>query len=142
MDPLNSKDVKKLKVIFYDQYGIEHIPAGTYWRQEDKYWLWTGTIIPENIRTNSLGLYIGELKFGEFRFSIEGAQFIAKAATKNLLDLTDVQLNDWWNGVDVECVGDNAMLILTYSGRIIGCAKRKNGRLLNVVPKARRASIH
>lgn len=94
----------------------------------------------ERLRIDSLGLYFGEKKNGELRLSIEGSQLVGKSATKNVLEIDDMEFKDWIRGTDLEkdyggCIG---YVIIRHNSDFIGCGRCKEGKILNFVPKARR----
>lgn len=93
----------------------------------------------KNIRINSLGLYIAEVKGEQLRLSIEGSQLIGPSATKNVCELTREQLQQWFKGEDVKVEGSyEGFVILKHNGDYVGSGKFKEGYILNFVPKARR----
>ncbi len=93
----------------------------------------------KKIRINSLGLYIAELKNGQLRLSIEGAQIIGPTATKNVCELNREQLKQWFQGQDLTVEGTyEGFVILKYENDYVGSGKYREGTILNFVPKARR----
>ena len=89
------------------------------------------------IRINSLGMYLGELRNGELRLSIEGSQIIGKGSDKNIADIEDTRA--WLRGEDLELVGDySGFVIIRHNKDFLGCGRYKEGKILNFVPKARR----
>jgi NOL1/NOP2/fmu family ribosome biogenesis protein len=93
----------------------------------------------KNLRINSLGLYIAEVKNGQLRLSIEGAQLIGPTATKNVIELTEEQLKEWFKGNNLKIEGIyEGFAILKHKKDYVGSGKYKEGFILNFVPKARR----
>ena len=93
----------------------------------------------KNIRINSLGLYIAEVKGEQLRLSIEGSQLIGPHAIKNVCELTRPQLEQWFKGEDVKLEGTyEGFVILKHGNDYLGSGKFKEGYILNFVPKARR----
>ena len=93
----------------------------------------------KNIRINSIGLYIAEIKKEQFRLSIEGSQLVGPVATKNVCELTHEQLRKWLKGQDIKVEGEyTGFAILKYGNDYVGSGKYKEGYILNFVPKARR----
>lgn len=93
----------------------------------------------ENIRINSIGLYIAEVKGGQLRLSIEGAQIIGPTATKNVCEITEEQLKEWFKGQDLKKEGDYSGFVILKCGKdYVGSGKYREGLILNFVPKARR----
>lgn len=93
----------------------------------------------KNLRVNSMGLYIAEVKNEQLRVSIEGSQLIGPTAIKNVCELTREQLRKWFMGQDVAVEGQyEGFVILKHENDYIGSGKFKEGLILNFVPKARR----
>ena len=93
----------------------------------------------DNLRINSIGLYIAEIKGGQLRLSIEGAQLIGPAAAKNVCQITEEQLKEWFKGQDLKIEGDYEGFVILKCGKdYVGSGKYREGLILNYVPKARR----
>lgn len=89
------------------------------------------------LRVDKYGLYFGELKEGEFRLSLEGAELIGKKARKNILPLDKEEVKKYFLGEDLDkdLGEEKRWLLLKYKKDIIGCAKYKEKKLLNFLPK-------
>ena len=93
----------------------------------------------KQIRVNSMGLYIAEVKNDQLRLSIEGSQLIGPTATKNVCELTKDKLRQWFMGQDIDVDGQyEGFVILKHGNDYVGSGKFKEGLILNFVPKARR----
>ena len=93
----------------------------------------------KNLRINSIGLYVAEVKGGQLRLSIEGAQLIGPSATKNVCEISEDQLKEWFKGNDLKVEGNfDGFVILKCGSDYVGSGKYKEGLVLNFVPKARR----
>ncbi len=92
-----------------------------------------------NLRVNSMGLYIAEVKNEQLRLSIEGSQLIGPGATKNVYELSKEQLRKWFMGQDIGVDGQyEGFVILKHENDYVGSGKFKEGLILNFVPKTRR----
>ena len=70
--------------------------------------------------------------------SIEGSQLIGKYATKNIIEISDEELRYWFNGEPL--VRDiSGFFLIRYKTDFIGCGYSKEGKIINYVPKERRA---
>ncbi|VVB81119.1 Ribosomal RNA small subunit methyltransferase F [uncultured archaeon] len=95
----------------------------------------------KNLHINSIGLYVAEVKGGQLRLSIEGAQLVGPSATKNVCEITEEQLKQWFKGQDLKVEGAySGFVILKCGSDYVGSGKFKEGLVLNFVPKARRLS--
>jgi len=151
-EALNSKARKAFYSLLRETYGI---PAdwefdGIIFKSEkNKYYLLHRKFIDvseKNLRTRLLGIYIAEVNnYGEIRLSFEGSGIVGPHATKNVLELTQEQMKSVMSGEDFEIEGEFAqyqiLLFKDSMNHYLGCAKIKNGVLLNFVPKSRRVNF-
>lgn len=145
LDILNSKQRKELAQILNKQFGCKfEFDYEVFVNRHNKIFLLNKDIKKINmddLRINSLGLYFGHIyDNNEFRLSIEGSQIIGKIAKKNVLKLNDEQADLWMEGQDTKVETDvEGFVIIKNKGDFLGCGKLKNKKLLNYVPKERRA---
>lgn len=95
------------------------------------------------LRINSMGLYIAELFKNEIRLSSEGAEFLGKQATRNIVELDVDEFRMWMSGEEIELKNNpentsDGFVIVKYKDDIIGCGKLKDKLLLNFLSKIRR----
>ncbi len=91
------------------------------------------------LRTDSFGLYFGELKRGELRLSIEGAQIIGPFAKKNVVDISFLEMREFFHGNEIEKEkSGEGYVIVRHDREFVGCSRFKDGKLLNFTPKVRR----
>jgi len=143
-DFMVSKELKELFKLLEEQYGAipPNLKDYAFVKRKDKIYLITRDIerIPfENIRINSLGLYIIEHKHNQVRLSIEGAQLFGPHATKNVCEIDSAQMKKWICGKDLQLEGEySGFVILKHGTDYVGSGKYKDGIITNFVPKARR----
>ena len=144
---LNSKQIKHLKSLLESQFGfsddLDYVIVKT---NKNKLYLANKSINEidlTKLRINSMGVYFGELlETNELRLSIEGSQIIGRKANKNIYELNDEQIKDWFKGIDLEIEDErNAFVIIKYNEDFCGCGKIKNKKLLNYVGKVRRVNL-
>jgi NOL1/NOP2/fmu family ribosome biogenesis protein len=91
---------------------------------------------------NSLGLYIGEYRAGEFRPGIEGSQFFGPMAKKNVINIGKEQMRKWFAGEEIESSEAASGYVILKSGNdFVGCGRMIEGKISNFVPKTRRVKI-
>lgn len=92
----------------------------------------------EKLRINSIGMYFCDLEHG-IRLSIEGSQIIGPKATKNIVEIDEEQVKQWFRGEDLE-INENfdGFVIIKHKNDFLGSGKFKDGRVLNYVNKSRR----
>ncbi len=95
----------------------------------------------EELKINSIGLYFGREDRGKLRLSVEGAQIVGETATKNVCEIENVW--DFLRGFDVEPIStencdEGVYVLVKHKSDILGVAKLQDGKLMNVLPKARK----
>lgn len=144
LDFLGSRELKHFFNLIEKQYGKvpPFFEKSALVRRNEKIALVTRDIdqvLNNNLRINSAGLYIAEVKDDQLRLSIEGSQFIGPFATKNVCEITQEQMKEWFKGNDLKVSGDFDGFVIIKSGNdFIGSGKFKDGFILNFVPKVRR----
>lgn len=143
-DFVPSRDLKQFCKKVKDQYGRvpELFDELAFVQGKEKFYVIgrdLDKIELKNLHINSIGLYIAEIKGGQLRLSIEGAQLVGPSATKNVCEISDEQLKQWFKGQDLKVEGDySGFVILKCGSDYVGSGKYKEGLVLNFVPKARR----
>ena len=89
-----------------------------------------------------MGLYFASLENNELRLSIEATQMLGKKADKNVLNLNEGQLKQYMLGKNITVDNNNnTLVILKYKDDFIGCAKQKDFKVINFLPKERRVQL-
>jgi NOL1/NOP2/fmu family ribosome biogenesis protein len=89
--------------------------------------------------TGTTGIYIGEYSPNAFRLSMDGAQLLGPYATKQKVELTDIQAQKWLQGESVNYEDkQRGYVIVLHDNTIIGCGSLSHGLLRSFVPKIRR----
>ena len=110
----------------------------------------------QNLRVERVGTYFGEQTDSGLRLTIEGSALIGPLATKNVVEITNDELKEWWAGKNIVKELDTKKEKATREGYLIvsyrnpktkkldflgsGRYKQINGtwQILNYVPKIRR----
>jgi len=92
------------------------------------------------MKIDSIGLYFCTVSEDSVRLSIEGSQIIGPEAKKNVIDISDDELREWFRGQDIvrEVTGCTGAVILRHGKDFVGCGKVTAKGILNFVPKPRR----
>ena len=120
------------------QFGVEI--NLNYEIKNNKVWVMSRQVkdFDFNLPIVSKGIYFGYLEHDGLRLSIDGSQIIGKLAKKNIIELNEKEMKEWFKGLSIEKKAPKGYLILKYKKDIIGCGK-SNGRIIwNTVPKERR----
>ncbi len=150
---LNSREIRKIKEQVIQEFGY-------FWQQDYAYLLNENQklfvinkdikrIDLKKLRIDKIGLYVAEVKENQVRLSKEGAQLLAQEAEQrhqklnNLLELTKQELKDYFHGSDLnkDLGTSSRLVILHYQNEIIGCARYKEGRIINFLPKLNRGEV-
>lgn len=150
---LNTREVKKIKELLLQQFGYALQEDYAYLKNEkNKIYLinkdaakldWKKLII------DKMGLYFAEDKEAEIRLSKEGAQLLAFEAKKNkkklrnVVELTKEETKAYFQGIDIEKDAGSAsrMVMPAYQKNVLGCARYKEGKILNYLPKTYRGEV-
>ncbi len=150
---LNTREVKRIKEVLISQFGYALQEEYAYLKSEkNKIYLITKDAAKldwKKLIIDKMGLYFAEDKEMEIRLSKEGAQLLASEAKKNkkkLLNLVELSMEEtkiYFQGQDLEKdLGDGSRnIIIQYKNNILGCAKYKEGKILNFLPKAYRGEV-
>lgn len=150
---LNTREIKRIKDRLIQQFGYALQKDYAYLQNEkNKIYLinkdaakvdWKKLII------DKMGLYFAEDKETEIRLSKEGAQLLAQEAKKNqkkilnLIELNVEETKAYFRGLDIEkdLGGTSRMVLLAYKDDVLGCAKYKENKILNFLPKIYRGEV-
>ncbi len=150
---LNSRDIKRLRELIESQFG--YFPKADYAflkSENDKINIVTKDLAKLNLKNliiDKIGLYFGEDCGTEIRLSKEGAQLLGQEAKenhkplKNVIEFTQEELKQYFQGADIEkdCGEEKRLVLLKYKHEIFGCAKYKEQKVLNFMPKTHRGEV-
>src|SRR3989344_1487288 len=127
-EALNNREVKKITEMIKEQFGLQESPI------KDLIFLKRGDgriyLAADDIRKltplppypNSLGMYFGFEEKNGFRLSLEGAQIIGPHAKKQVLELNEEQLKEWFNGQNLKTESiDKGFTLLKRKNDYVGC---------------------
>jgi len=153
---LNTRDVKHILEKLEAQFGYTkergELDFIFLMNKDNRIYLLSkdvGQIDIETLRIDSMGMYFGELYNESVRLSIEGAQIIAKDATKGIVYIDRDQMLSWIKGSDIpfdENPGNSFIIVayhdeITGKDDILGCGKYKDGKIMNYVSKSRKLVV-
>lgn len=143
---LNAKERKVFLARLYEQFGISfHLEGCALLRSpKGRYYLSDARVFAfpfEQLRIDTLGLYIASDEVDGLRLSIEGAQLLGPHASHHVLDVDTQQLSEWLLGhvltVDASHLYEGSYVLIRCGHDYAGCGKVKEGNVLNYVPKTR-----
>ncbi len=150
---LNSKEIKLIKEQLIENFGVFFQEDYAFLENEkNKLFMINrdlGKIDLAKLRIDKLGLYVAERNEGVLRLSREGAQRLVLEArqkdlpVKNIVELSETEVKDYFLGLDLgkEQGGENRFVLLAYKKDILGCARYKEGKILNFLPKIHRGEV-
>ena len=145
MKSLFSPQKKKILIQLNEQYGIKELPYLILQFGQDKLRLFSGNLsvtelstLENNLRIENAGLYFAKIENDGIRLTLDGLQILKNQITKNILELTDKQAEEWMKGNDLDIKTDRAYKILKNDNEFIGCGKSTEERITNFMPKERR----
>lgn len=144
---LNSREKKELNRKLRDQWGCE-LEKDMVFLISNKGKLYIADrdiakIDTGGMRVDNLGLYVATVDDKGMRLSIEGSQIIGPLAKKNVIDIGERAVREWFRGddiakEDIETEDQEGFVILKHGDDFIGCGKVTEKGILNFVPKTRR----
>lgn len=126
------------------QFGIEDLPYLLVESGKEKIRAFSGSMSKEEIeelstvaQIESIGLYLIK-KEHDLRLSFDGAQILSKQVKKNIVEITDIDYQEWIRGYDLPIQVPSGTYLIKYNTDFIGCAKSNGEKLINHIPKERR----
>ena len=141
---LNTREIKEIRGKLKEQFGFEDkLDYAFLINEKDRLFIINrdlARIDTNKLKVDRYGLYLGELK-KELRLSMEGAALIGKKANKNVVEISKEELKKYFLGENLSknLGAENRFVLLSYDQEVIGCAKYKEGELINFLPKIHRS---
>jgi len=140
----NTRKIKEIHKLLEKQFGFDSKLDYVFLKNEKgKVFIVSkavGEIDYSKLRINTMGFYLGELKGGEFRLSFEGCSLIGPGCSENIIFLEEQELKWYFEGLDLEMDlgGEARFVLLKFGEDFVGCAKYKDGKVFNFMPKEHR----
>ena len=143
---LNNKEIKEILNSIDKQWGAKlKLDQAFLKNQKNKIFIVNKDISKidlSKLRINSTGMYFCELNKAGIRLSIEGSQIVGPKATKNIIEINEEQIKQWFRGEDLEIKENcSGFVILKNKNDYLGSGKFKDEKVLNYVGKERRVNI-
>lgn len=136
---------KKILNQLNNQFGIKEIPYLLIRFGKEKIRLYSGNlstgelrILGKNLRIETVGVYFAKEEKDGIRLTLDGLQLIKNQITKNILEISDEQADNWMRGNDLEIRSDKNYKVLKNNHEFLGCGKSTGDKITNFVPKERR----
>jgi NOL1/NOP2/fmu family ribosome biogenesis protein len=142
---LNSGEKKKIIEDLNEKFGITELPWLLVMAGKGKIRAFSGSMTRDeiaklsyDIRIELPGLYILREESDGYRISHDGLFVFKNMATKNIVDISDKQADEWLRGENIEIDSEDKWVLLGNKGELIGCGKVKDKKVINYVPRERR----
>lgn len=140
---LKSKEVKEVHKLLNEQFGYENkLEYYFYKTEKDRVYIVNREVsdVLDEIKINSLGLYFATItKDNKLRLTVEGSQIVGPEATKNVIEIDEDKMFQWFKGEDLIMQGtEGEFVILKFEKDYLGCGKVRDGNILSFLPKTRR----
>ncbi|MHC1635219.1 MAG: methyltransferase RsmF C-terminal domain-like protein [Candidatus Methanospirareceae archaeon] len=93
------------------------------------------------LKVENIGILFGRYfkKENKFKPTTNALQIFGKYATKNIVELSEEEKEDYIRGFDLkkDLNIEEGYVILKYKGDVLGCGLYRDGKIKNQVPKAR-----
>ena len=130
MKIIYSSEKKEIIKKLNEQYGISKLPYLLLRFGEDKIRIYSGSLsndelntLAANLRIENIGLYFAKQEKDGIRLTLDGIQVLKEQITKNILELTDKQAEEWLRGFDLDIKTDRGFKILKNNNEFLGCGK-------------------
>lgn len=140
---LNTRDIKKITEELKLQYGIKELKFNYTFLKNNKHRIFItnkdiGKVDFSKIRVNGIGLYFANQDKLGLRLTIEGSQLIGNKAVKNVLEISEEDLERWFTGLDLETKEQlDGFIIIKHKKDFLGVGKYSNGKIFNYISKER-----
>jgi len=145
MKIIHKSEKRKILNQLQERFGISKLPYLLLRFGKEKIRIYSGnlssqelSLLDNNLRIENIGLYFAKQQIDGIRLTLDGIQIFKSQISKNILELTDKQAEDWFKGQDLDIKIDNNFKILKHNNEFIGCGKSTGERITNFMPKERR----
>ena len=141
----NTKMRKKIIEELNTQFGITSIPAILFETGKEKVRGFSGDLtidelydLTEISNVEFIGLYLFKQDMQFLRLGFDCALLLKDQLVKNVVTLSDSQVDKWMNGHNLDIVLAKGMYVVRHNEDVYGCGFSDGKGLINFVPKERR----
>ncbi len=143
---IKSGEKKRIIEKLNEEFGITKIPHLLIESGKEKFRGYSGHLSKEELlqiaritRVESLGLYlIKQEKDKDVRLSLDALHIFKDQITKNIIEISKEQLDDWLHGRDLDISSPAGVKVISYNGDFVGCGVSNSVKIFNYLPKDRR----
>lgn len=141
---IKSNEKRDITKKLNEQFGITDLPYLLIESGKEKIRAFSGTLSKDEISEIGLianieliGAYVLK-KENDFRLSFDASLILKGQLSKNILEISDIQLHEWIRGRDIELSLPQGTYIVKNKDDFFGCGRSNGKTLFNYVPKDRR----
>ena len=141
----NSKQRKELLERLNKQFGITSLPSILFETGKERIRGFSGDLTIDELysladisNVEFIGLYLFKQDMEFIRLGFDGALFFKEQFSKNVVNLTDEQVDGWMNGHNLDVVLEKGIYVVKHGEDVFGCGVSDGKCLINFVPRERR----
>ncbi len=143
---IKSPEKKKIIERLNESLGITNLPYQLIRSGTEKIRAFSGSLSKEQIEmlsrvvnVEAVGTYFLKQEH-DLRLSFDACHLLQNQISKNIIEINDEQYHKWIRGFDLEFTTPipHGIVVVSYKGDLLGCAKATENKVLNYVPKERR----
>lgn len=145
MKILNDKEKQEIIEIIKKEYGITKIDSLLIRFGSEKIRIFSGNLnsnvlqkLDNSLRIEAIGLYAMKNLENSLRLTIDSLNLLKDQINKNIIELTNEQVNQWLKGNELYIEESPGLKVLKKGSDYIGCGKSTGSKITNFVPKERR----
>lgn len=145
MKILRANEKKKILQQLNEQYGITKLPHLLIRFGKEKIRAFSGSLSADELitldmylRVESAGIYIAKQQEDGIRLTIDGVSLFKNQISKNILEISNSQAEEWFKGNDLIIESERVFKIIKNNNELIGCGKSTGEKITNFTPKERR----
>lgn len=141
----DTKRRKKLSEELNELFGIKDVPKILFETGREKIRGFSGDLTIDELyvldrltNIEFMGLYLFRKDMSMLRLGFDGAILLKDQIVKNVVELTNEQVERWMTGHNLDIVLERGMWVVKHGEDVFGCGFSDGKHLINFVPKERR----
>ena len=141
----NAKKKKELLERLNEQFGVTSLPKILFETGKERIRGFSGDLTIDELydladisNVEFIGLYLFKQDMEFIRLGFDGALLLKEQFVKNVVNLTDEQVDKWMNGHNLDIVLGKGIYVVMYGKDVFGCGVSDGKGLINFVPRERR----
>jgi NOL1/NOP2/sun family putative RNA methylase len=139
---MREEERKQLENFLKERFGVKIPKDWILFKKVGKgFYFWPVSVfcgnenLIEKLEVFEIGIPFGTLEAGEFKFSLEISDFVENQISKNVIELTDEEVEKLFNGENIQKKLKLGSYVLKFKGRMVGGAFCDGRKILNFLPR-------